>query len=182
MSLRVTAIIGSAIVELELCGCEGGEGERRNIFQVVVFALSPGVPRSTRRRRRRSHRASLSIEARFRGPLVAQTSVRRLAQPRGAGSAPMRKVPANEAVRRRSSSDVAAPDSACHAGGRRFESRRSRKSPAKSAVSVDCSGVVDRRLLSMPRRSRTRIPARKRRSPQIPAGVEPVESAGGLGG
>jgi hypothetical protein len=69
---------------------------------------------------------ALSLKTRFHGPLVAQTPVRRLAQPCGGGSAPMRKVPANGAVRRRSWSDVAAPDSACHAGGRGFESRRSR--------------------------------------------------------
>jgi hypothetical protein len=37
-----------------------------------------------------------------------------------------RKVPANEAVQRRSSPGVVVPDSACHAGGRGFESRRSR--------------------------------------------------------
>jgi hypothetical protein len=54
-----------------------------------------------------------------RGPNVASTT-----QPCGAGWAVWRKVPANEVVRRSSSPTVAALDSACHAGGRRFESRR----------------------------------------------------------
>jgi hypothetical protein len=62
----------------------------------------------------------------FRGPLVAQTSIGRLAQPRGAESASGRKMPANSPVRRHSSPGVVVPDSACHAGGRGFESRRSR--------------------------------------------------------
>ena len=38
-----------------------------------------------------------------------------------------RKLPANKAVLRRSSLSVAVPESACHAGGRGFESRRSRR-------------------------------------------------------
>jgi hypothetical protein len=62
-----------------------------------------------------------------RGPNVGQ---RRLAQPCGSGSAPGRKMPANDDVLRRSSPRVVVPDSACHAGGRGFESRRSR--PPKS--------------------------------------------------
>ena len=66
------------------------------------------------------------MKTRFRGPLVAQTSVGRLAQPCGAGLTPELKSPANVAVERRSSPGVVAPDSACHAGGRGFESRRSR--------------------------------------------------------
>jgi class 3 adenylate cyclase/tetratricopeptide (TPR) repeat protein len=61
-----------------------------------------------------------------RGPLVAQTSVRRLAQPCGAEPTAERTVPANVHIQRRSSSDVVVPDSACHAGGRGFEFRRSR--------------------------------------------------------
>ena len=69
---------------------------------------------------------SLSTEARFRGPLVDQTPVRRLAQPCGADLAAGRKVPANERDRRRLSLSVEVPESACHAGGRGFESRRSR--------------------------------------------------------
>ena len=68
----------------------------------------------------------LSLKTRFRGPLVAQTSIGRLAQPWGAESASRSRVPANEHVQRRSSSGVVVPDSACHAGGRGFESRRSR--------------------------------------------------------
>src|SRR5687767_13627352 len=45
-----------------------------------------------------------------------------------------RKAPANDAVKSSSSSSVLEPDSACHAGGRRFESRRSRKKPANQHV------------------------------------------------
>src|SRR5262245_30030377 len=83
-----------------------------------------------------SQRPSLSTKASFRGPLVAQTSIGRLAQPCEAESPSGRKVPANEAVQRNSSANVAAPDSACHAGGRGFESRRSRKRSYKSAYCV----------------------------------------------
>jgi hypothetical protein len=43
------------------------------------------------------------------------------------------------AVRRRG---VATPESACHAGGRGFESRRSRKSPCKFACCVVCLGAL----------------------------------------
>ena len=70
----------------------------------------------------------LSVETSFRGPLVAQTSIRGLAQPCGAERAQQAKEPATEAVLRRSSPSVAVPDAACHAGGRGFESRRSRLS------------------------------------------------------
>jgi hypothetical protein len=70
----------------------------------------------------------LSTRTRFRGPLVAQTSIRRLAQPRAAEATSGQKVPANDVVQRRSLSRVVVPDSACHAGGRGFESRRSRLS------------------------------------------------------
>src|ERR687888_2494129 len=73
---------------------------------------------------------SLSIKTGSRGPLVAQTSMRRLAQPRREGVTVGGKVPANTTVLRSSSSAVVVPDSACHAGGRGFESRRSRKRPA----------------------------------------------------
>src|SRR5918999_679901 len=63
-------------------------------------------------------RVSLSMKTRFRGPLVAQTSIGRTAQPCGVEGTQRPKVPAKEAVRRRSSSGVVVPDSACHAGGR----------------------------------------------------------------
>jgi hypothetical protein len=84
----------------------------------------------------RSPAAALSMKTRSRGPLVAQTSVGRLAQPCGAGLTPELKGPANVAVQRRSSPGVVAPDAACHAGGRGFESRRSRKNTCKLACSV----------------------------------------------
>src|SRR5437764_11352671 len=70
---------------------------------------------------------AMSMKTRFRGPLVAQTSIRRLAQPCGAEAASEPKVPANEDVQRRWAPGVVVPDSACHAGGRGFESRRSRQ-------------------------------------------------------
>src|SRR5947208_6049531 len=81
--------------------------------------------------------ASLSMKTRFRGPLVAQTSLGRLAQPCGAEDTSERKVPANEPVQRRSRPGVVVPESACHAGGRGFESRRSRlrSCPANQAIS-----------------------------------------------
>jgi hypothetical protein len=81
---------------------------------------------------------SLSLETRFRGPLVAQTSAGRLAQPCGAESAAGQKVPANARVQRRSSSGVVVPDSACHAGGRGFESRRSRPSKCLQTGTFCC--------------------------------------------
>jgi hypothetical protein len=46
------------------------------------------------------------------------------------GRALQEKIPANEAVRRSTSPRVFVPDSACLAGGRGLESRRSRKIPA----------------------------------------------------
>jgi hypothetical protein len=114
---------------------------------------------SVRRQRRPSppRRGALSTKARFRGPLVAQTSIERLAQPCGAGLTPRSKGPANEAVQRSSSPSVVVPDSACHAGGRGFESRRSRQNPCKSAPVVACGGANDRRPHVIPRRSRTKI-------------------------
>jgi hypothetical protein len=98
---------------------------------------------------------ALSTRARFRGPLVAQTSIGRLAQPCEAGSPPGQKVPANEAVPRRSSLHVVVPDSACHAGGRGFESRRSRSSKCQE---------IEPPVLSN----------RRRRLPRQPAGQNEV--------
>jgi hypothetical protein len=94
-------------------------------------------PRATQRRRHLSRAyEALSTKTRFRGPLVAQTLAGRLAQPCEAEAPSEQKSPANEPDPRRSSLSVAVPDSACHAGGRGFESRRSRKSPCKSAYCV----------------------------------------------
>ena len=93
------------------------------------------------------------------------------------------EVPAIRAVPGPAVEDRGSPRAACHAGGRGFESRRSRKSTCKSASFVARAGANDRRLLSIPRRSRTRIDLRlpqeagqRRRSPQ--AG-EPAEVTGG---
>src|SRR6266699_2106364 len=63
---------------------------------------------------------ALSMKTSFRGPLVAQTSIGRLAQPCGEDVAAQRKAPANELVQRRLSRSVVAAESACHAGGRGF--------------------------------------------------------------
>ena len=72
-----------------------------------------------------------------------------------------------------------APRPACHAGGRGFESRRSRKSPANRHVLLSASGANDRRSLSIPRTSRTAIAARSRPKPRIPAREFPVRMTGG---
>ncbi len=105
---------------------------------VEVMARQHKLPIGAHRKEELKRRSSMDIrhprwsmvgESRlttFRGPLVAQTSMRRLAQPCEAGAASGRKAPVNEAIRRSSSPGVVVPDSACHAGGRGFESRRSR--------------------------------------------------------
>ena len=54
------------------------------------------------------------------------------------GDAPCRKVPANVGVAGRSSLSVVVPDSACHAGGRGFESRRSRFSMCLQIGTFSC--------------------------------------------
>jgi len=46
------------------------------------------------------------------------------------GDASTQKRPANEVVQARSSSGIVVPESACHAGGRGFESRPSRSTDA----------------------------------------------------
>ena len=108
-------------------------------MQILTLPATPRQHcRGGSRRFRRCHgtllkcpRAPLSRKTRSRGPLVAQTSVRRLAQPCGADLPREPQTPANEAMLRSSSSGVVVPDSACHAGGRGFESRRyRRKRPA----------------------------------------------------
>ena len=112
-------------------------------FEDVRSGVSiPSVLEPARRVRRQSRsrhgvhlRHALSMKTSFRGPLVAQTSIGRLAQPCGARPTLEAKSPANEAVWRSSSPPVSAPDPVCHAGGRGFESRRSRlEKPRVSGV------------------------------------------------
>jgi hypothetical protein len=115
----------------------------RNRWQPTATVLKRMVTRrSTRiaspRSRRRAFHRHVVYGGNTRGPLVAQTSTGRTAQPCVVGSPSGRKVPASKAVQRRSSPSVAVPDSACHAGGRGFESRRSRCSvcPANKRLSL----------------------------------------------
>jgi hypothetical protein len=136
---------------------------------------------SVRRQRRPSppRRGALSTKARFRGPLVAQTSIERLAQPCGAGLTPRSKGPANEAVQRSSSPSVVVPDSACHAGGRGFESRRSRKSPCKSAPSSRRRPPASLHPAQIPHENRPGIAARSRAGRKSPQQRRPADIAGG---
>ncbi len=62
----------------------------------------------------------------------------------------------NRAIARPSSRTVVTLEPACHAGGRGFESRRSRK-VLQIGMFVAALGVIDRRLLFIPRGSRARI-------------------------
>ncbi len=63
---------------------------------------------------------------------MAHSSIRGLAQNMRSEIPASEKWPANEAVQSNSSPRVVALDSACHAGGRGFESRRSRSSRTKN--------------------------------------------------
>jgi hypothetical protein len=142
--------------------CHGKEGVALNRLSAKHAAsptsLSPG--------------AALSTKARFRGPLVAQTSTGRLAQPCDAGLTGESKSPANEAVQRSSSPSVVVPDSACHAGGRGFESRRSRKVPANSQLLLPVLAQTTAGLFHpahIPPETSPGIPAASRSSPVIPA-------------
>jgi hypothetical protein len=120
------------------------EGDRPSSIKANTNGTRAQARSSTRGHCPRSARdalltdVSLSIETSFRGPLVAQTSIGRLAQPCRAEATSEGKVPGNDPVQRRSSPVVAMPDSACHAGGRGFESRRSRlfEVPANRLVSL----------------------------------------------
>jgi hypothetical protein len=122
---------------------------------------------------------ALSLKTRFRGPLVAQTSVRSLAQPCGAKPAAGRKAPANEHVQRRSVPGVVVPDSACHAGGR----VRVPSLPLKYLqLAIFCRGSTAG-LSRIPHRSRTRTsresPLGADRSRQSPQEGRPARLAGG---
>ena len=70
----------------------------------------------------------------------------RLAQPCGARLDSESKSAANEAVQRSLWSSVVVPDSACHAGGRGFESRHSRKVPANKHIVLSVQTPNRRRL------------------------------------
>jgi hypothetical protein len=67
-----------------------------------------------------------SWEAQFHGPLVARTPAGGSTQPCGTSSPEAPKGPANELGQSRLLPGVPVSESACHAGGRGFESRRSR--------------------------------------------------------
>ena len=84
--------------------------------------------------------ATLSIEDKIRRPTRGPNVAWTIGSTMRSGVAARAQVPANETVRRTSSAAVVVPDSACHAGGRGFESRRSRlRSPCKlsTAASLD---------------------------------------------
>jgi hypothetical protein len=100
-----------------------------------------------------------------------------------------RKVPANKAVWRRSSPRVVVPDSACHAGGRAFESRRSRlylqrfrvtwKAPPVRSSRANPAPATTRRLLGAglgPLRPRASTPGRGGRSASTQASGQDVHS------
>jgi hypothetical protein len=81
-----------------------------------------------------------------RGPNVGGT----IGPTRGTESAAGQKVPANEAVERSSSPRVVVPDSACHAGGRGFASRRSRSlRPPLTLATRDARRPHGRGLLAL---------------------------------
>ena len=81
--------------------------------------------------------AALSMKTRSRGLHVAR-NVDRTIGPTMRTEGRKCKTPVNEPVQRRSSPAVAVPDSACHAGGRGFESRRSRLYLQGSRVRGGC--------------------------------------------
>jgi hypothetical protein len=90
----------------------------------ATFGAGPGV--------------ALSMKTSFGGPLVAQNVARTTDSTTRGGGAGTRNMPANYAVRRRLSSGVVMSDSACHAGGRGLESRRSRLSECLQMGTLRC--------------------------------------------
>jgi hypothetical protein len=111
-------------------------------------------------------------------PTRGRTSMRRLAQPCEAGAPSGRKAPVTEAIRRSSSPGVVVPDSACHAGGRGFESRRSRKVPANRHFPVARLGATTAGFVSSRARPAPEIAAQSRLKPVIPAGKTTGHIAG----
>ncbi len=126
----------STLGRARACGAFGGISAK----PPYVSLLQPPLPRRLSQRLRRccataavnqkpgragervpSKNDLLSRLAMFRGPNVGS----RIGSTMRSAAGPGRKTPANDAVPRRSSLSVVVPDSACHAGGRGFESRRS---------------------------------------------------------
>jgi hypothetical protein len=105
-------------------------GDRREAQPIIASQQHPEAQSCARH----THPSAVVVfQDKISWPNRALTSVGRLAHPCGRGRETRRKVPANEAVLRRSSLGVAVPYSASHAGGRGFESRRSRhKAPANA--------------------------------------------------
>jgi hypothetical protein len=72
------------------------------------------------------------------------------------------------------------PDSACHAGGRGFESRRSDKTPANRHVLLPFEAQTNAGLRLIPHMSRTESPQRAGQSGEFPQPVVPADLAGAL--
>ena len=88
-------------------------------------------------------RGSTTVERRERPTPVGGVASEALYDRDGAAATSRRKQPANAAVPRSSSSTIVLPDSACHAGGRGFESGRSRLSKClQIAISVASLGEM----------------------------------------
>ena len=110
---------------------------RRGAEMVRRESNCVAAPRSTQRRRHPSHRRYVVHEDKFpwptRGPNVVLTIGSTMRRDVAWG----RKAPANEPAQRSPLPGVVGPASACHAGGRGFESRRSRLSKCLQ-ISTSC--------------------------------------------